>query len=59
MEVTLADAHSERDITLDRAGVAGPNPASSAKQPSPAEELQQAISKAGNDRAALVRVKGR
>src|SRR5437773_8462063 len=25
------------------------------KQPSPAEELQQAISKAGNDRAALVR----
>src|SRR6266403_2240003 len=35
--------------------VAASNPASSAKQPSPAEELQQAISKAGNDRAALVR----
>jgi len=35
--------------------VAATNPASSAKQPSPAEELQQAISKAGNDRAALVR----
>src|SRR2546429_8043907 len=34
--------------------VAASNPASSAK-PSPAEELQQAISKAGNDRAALVR----
>jgi len=29
--------------------------ASYAKQPSPGEELQQAISKAGNDRAALVR----
>jgi len=35
--------------------VAASNPASSAKQPSPEEELQQAISKAGNDRAALVR----
>src|SRR6266550_16542 len=35
--------------------VATSNPASSAKQPPPAEELQQAISKAGNDRAALVR----
>jgi thiol-disulfide isomerase/thioredoxin len=35
--------------------VTAPNQASSAKQPSPAEELQQAISKAGNDRAALVR----
>ena len=35
--------------------VAVSNPASSAKQPSPEEELQQAISKAGNDRAALVR----
>src|ERR1700731_908113 len=35
--------------------VAASNPASYAKQPSPGEELQQAISKAGNDRAALVR----
>src|SRR6202049_2227138 len=35
--------------------VAASNPASYAKQPSPAEELQQAISNAGNDRAALVR----
>jgi thiol-disulfide isomerase/thioredoxin len=35
--------------------VAASNPPSYAKQPSPAEELQQAISKAGNDRAALVR----
>src|ERR1700686_4667903 len=35
--------------------VAASNPASSAKQPSPEEELHQAISKAGNDRAALVR----
>src|SRR6266852_121084 len=35
--------------------VAASNQASSVRQPSPEEELQQAISKAGNDRAALVR----
>src|SRR3981189_2079047 len=35
--------------------VAATEQASSAKQPSPEEELQQAINNAGNDRAALVR----
>jgi len=34
---------------------ATPKQASPAKQPSPEEQLQQAVSKAGNDRAALVR----
>src|SRR5258708_22263855 len=35
--------------------VAASKQASSAKQPSPEQELQQAINNAGNDRAALVR----
>jgi thiol-disulfide isomerase/thioredoxin len=35
--------------------VAAPKQASPAKQPSPEEQLQQAVSNAGNDRAALVR----
>ncbi len=50
-----AQDEKSRNPTLPSSKVAASNPASSAKQPSPDEELQQAISKAGNDRAALVR----
>jgi len=50
---SLAPAQDEKSQNPSR--VAASNQASSAKQPTPAEELQQAISKAGNDRAALVR----
>src|SRR5467141_2618015 len=50
-----AQDEKSRNPTLPSSKVAASNPAPSAKQPSPEEELQQAISKAGNDRAALVR----
>jgi thiol-disulfide isomerase/thioredoxin len=50
-----AQDEKSRNPTPPSSKVAASNPASSAKQPSPEEELQQAISKAGNDRAALVR----
>src|SRR5260370_29473946 len=40
---------------LTAAKAAGPKQAPPAKQPSPEEQLQQAVSNAGNDRAALVR----
>jgi thiol-disulfide isomerase/thioredoxin len=41
--------------SLPPSKVAASKQAASAKQPSPEEELQQAIGKSGNDRAALVR----
>jgi len=50
-----AQSEKSQNSSLPPSKITASKQASSAKQPSPEEELQQAISNAGNDRAALVR----
>jgi thiol-disulfide isomerase/thioredoxin len=52
---SCAQNEKNQNSSLPPTRVAASKQASSAKQPSPEEELQQAIGKSGNDRAALVR----
>ncbi len=51
----LAQKEKSQNPSLTPSKAAAPKQASPAKQPSPEEQLQQAVSNAGNDRAALVR----
>jgi len=50
-----AQKEKSQNPSLTPSKAAAPKQASPAKQPSPEEQLQQAVSNAGNDRAALVR----
>ncbi len=50
-----AQSEKSQNSSLPPSKIAAFKQASSAKQPSPEQELQQAINNAGNDRAALVR----
>ena len=52
---TTAQKDNIQDPSLPPSKSAASKQASTAKQPSPEEQLQQAVSSAGNDRAALVR----
>jgi len=52
---TPAQNETSQDRTSQSSKIAAPKPSGPGKQPSPEDELQQAISKSGNDRAALVR----
>ena len=51
----LAQKEKSQNPSLTPSKAAAPKQASPAKQPSPEEQLQQAVSNAENDRAALVR----
>jgi hypothetical protein len=48
-------SETSQDQTSQSSKIAAPKQSAAGKQPSPEDELQQAISKSGNDRAALVR----
>jgi thiol-disulfide isomerase/thioredoxin len=50
-----AQRETSQDQTSQSSKIAAPKQSAPGKQPSPEDELQQAISKSGNDRAALVR----
>src|SRR5216684_2554905 len=50
-----AQRETRQDQTSQSLKIAAPKQSAPGKQPSPEDELQQAISKSGNDRAALVR----
>src|SRR5229473_6326501 len=50
-----AQRETRQDQTSQSSKIAAPKQSAPGKQPSPEDELQQAISKSGNDRAALVR----